>query len=55
MTRKISIGVARILNEMKHNYRISPIQIGNLNSIRDWGHASDFCRAFYSVVSEEQN
>lgn len=29
-----------------------PVQVGNLDAVRDWGHALDFCRAFYLINTQ---
>lgn len=49
VTRKISYGVARIaLGDS------SPIQLGNLNSRRDWGHARDYMNGVLSMMKNDQ-
>ena len=42
VTRKISKGVAKICKSIKDNTPFNPIELGNLNSKRDWSHAQDF-------------
>lgn len=37
VTRKITLGIAKILREEK-----DCIELGNLNALRDWGHSKDF-------------
>lgn len=44
ITRKLSIAAARMSinpDDMK------PVQVGNLDAYRDWGHALDFSRAYF--------
>ena len=41
VTRKLSIAAA------KGHF---PVNFGNLNAIRDWGHVLDFCKAFHLMV-----
>ena len=48
VTRKISYQLAEIVNG-----RDQPIQLGNLNSIRDWGYAPDFVKAMYLIINSE--
>jgi GDPmannose 4,6-dehydratase len=48
VTRKISYQLAEIVNG-----RDQPIQLGNLNSIRDWGYAPDFVKAMYLMINSE--
>jgi GDPmannose 4,6-dehydratase len=47
VSRKISIGVAKII-EGKNKY----IELGNLNSKRDWGHAKDFVLAMWMMLQK---
>lgn len=49
VTRKIAIGVGRIAKGDK-----APIQLGNLDALRDWGHAEDYVRAMWTVLQQEQ-
>lgn len=45
VTRKITRGIARLLTgKLKH------ISLGNLNAIRDWGHASDYVEAMWRIL-----
>lgn len=48
VTRKITLGVARILNGDP-----TPIALGNLNAERDWGHAKDFVEAMWLMLQQE--
>jgi GDPmannose 4,6-dehydratase len=48
VTRKITLGIARILNGDKE-----PILLGNLDAKRDWGHAKDFVKAMWLVLQKE--
>ena len=48
VTRKITLGIARILNGDKE-----PIRLGNLNAKRDWGHAQDFVKAMWLVLQKD--
>lgn len=41
VTRKLSIAAAQ---------ERWPVKFGNLNAVRDWGHAIDFCRAFHQMI-----
>lgn len=45
VTRKISLGVARIVqNKQKKLY------LGNLDSLRDWGHAKDYVECMWKML-----
>ena len=48
VTRKISYQLAEIING-----RDIPIQLGNLNSVRDWGYAPDFVKAMYLIINHK--
>lgn len=46
VTKKITMGLANIIKgEMRS------IQLGNLDALRDWGHAKDYCQAMYQMVN----
>ncbi len=48
VTRKITIGLGKILRgEMDY------ITLGNLNSLRDWGHARDYVRAMWLMLQQD--
>jgi GDPmannose 4,6-dehydratase len=47
VTRKISSSVARIAAGTQ-----SELQIGNLEAVRDWGHARDYVRAMHAMLQQ---
>ena len=47
VSRKISLGVAKIKLGMEKN-----IFLGNLDAERDWGHARDYVRAMWMMLSQ---
>lgn len=49
VTRKVSIGVSKIKLNM-----IDKIYLGNINSIRDWGHAEDYVRAMWMMMQLDE-
>lgn len=49
VTRKISRGVARIYAGLQDK-----LYLGNLNARRDWGHASDFVKAQWLLLQQEE-
>jgi GDPmannose 4,6-dehydratase len=49
VTRKITRALARI-----HEGLDSSLYLGNLNSLRDWGHARDYVRAQWMMLQQEQ-
>jgi GDPmannose 4,6-dehydratase len=48
VTRKISLGVARIANGSN-----SPIYLGNLNAKKDWGYAADYVQGMKMMFDNE--
>lgn len=49
VTRKITLGISRILRGEKHT-----IELGNINAIRDWGFAGDYVRAMVKMLEHEK-
>ena len=49
VTRKITHGVARIKCGLDQELRL-----GNLDARRDWGHASDFVRAMWMMLQQDE-
>jgi len=48
VTRKITLGIANICAG-----KSDEVVLGNLNSIRDWGHAEDYVRAMYLMLQQD--
>lgn len=42
----------KICDYIKGDDFSDPLRLGNLNSVRDWGHASDYVRAMYLMMQE---
>jgi GDPmannose 4,6-dehydratase len=49
VTRKITDGVARIKLGLAHE-----LPLGNLDALRDWGHAQDYVRAMWLMLQQEK-
>jgi len=49
VTRKITMGLAK--KRMDEN--ASPLELGNLDASRDWGHARDYVRGMWLMVQQE--
>ena len=49
VTRKITRAVARIVLGMQ-----DVLYLGNLDALRDWGHAADFVRAMHLMLQQEE-
>lgn len=54
VTRKITMGVARIINSIEKNEKFEPIKLGNLDSKRDWSHCSDFVEGIWRVLNQDE-
>jgi GDPmannose 4,6-dehydratase len=50
VTRKITMGLASI-----YSGRSDCLYLGNLNALRDWGHAADFVEAMWLMVQQEES
>lgn len=48
VTRKITIGLGKIIRG-----ELEFLEMGNLDSVRDWGHAKDYVRAMYLMLQQE--
>lgn len=49
VTRKVTRALSRIALGMQES-----VYLGNLSSLRDWGHAKDYVRAMYLILQQEQ-
>ena len=49
VTRKITRALARIKLGLQKN-----LYIGNLNALRDWGHAKDFVEAQWLMLQQKK-
>ena len=54
VTRKISKGVARINKAIANKEVFNPIELGNLDSKRDWSHAKDFVKGIWMMLNQEE-
>jgi GDPmannose 4,6-dehydratase len=52
VTRKITKGVARILKELESD-KITAIELGNIDSKRDWSHAEDFVDGIWKMLNQD--
>jgi GDPmannose 4,6-dehydratase len=48
VTRKITRGIARWLKDK------TPIELGNIDTSRDWGHAEDYVRAMWLMLQHDK-
>ena len=49
VTKKTAIGVAKCVSDPNHC-----IYMGNLDSLRDWGHAKDYVKAMHAILQQEE-
>jgi len=49
VTRKITSGVARIVAG-----RVPNIRLGNMDAVRDWGHAREYVEAMWAMLQRDQ-
>jgi GDPmannose 4,6-dehydratase len=48
VTRKITLGLGSILSGKQEK-----LVLGNINSLRDWGHAKDYCYGMWLILQQE--
>jgi GDPmannose 4,6-dehydratase len=53
VTRKITKNVARIYNEYKNDH-FKPLELGNMDSMRDWSDAEDFVEGIWMMLNQEK-
>ena len=54
ITRKITLGIARIKHELNNGKHVTPLYVGNIYAKRDWSDSEDFVRAIWSMLNQEQ-
>jgi GDPmannose 4,6-dehydratase len=54
VTRKITQNVARINRSIESKSPFEPLELGNLDSKRDWSHAEDFIRGIWLMLNQEK-
>jgi len=50
VTRKIT----KALAELRNSVRTEPLELGNLDAKRDWGHANDYVEAMWLMLQQEE-
>lgn len=53
VTQKITKNVARIAKSIQNQEVFSPLELGNLDSRRDWSHAKDFVKGVWMMMNQE--
>jgi len=54
VTRKITKGVAKIKNRLDSGFFFEPIELGNLESKRDWSDAEDFVDGVWLMLNQNK-
>jgi len=54
VTRKITKGAARIKKAIDNNQAFSPIELGNIDSKRDWSDSEDFVDGVWKMLNQEK-
>jgi GDPmannose 4,6-dehydratase len=54
VTRKITKNVAKIANAIKYDYKYEPLELGNINSKRDWSDAEDFVKGVWLMLNQDK-
>jgi len=52
VTRKITKGVAKIKHSLLNKTEFSALELGNINSYRDWSDASDFVDGIWKMMTQ---
>ena len=52
VTRKITIGISRIVGEIRNGKSVKPIELGHVDSKRDWSHAEDFVVGIWKMLNQ---
>lgn len=54
VTKKITENAVRIHKDILSKKKISPLELGNLDSKRDWGYAGDYVEAMWRMLQQEK-
>jgi GDPmannose 4,6-dehydratase len=54
VTRKITSNIARIKKEIENNEEVTPFELGNIYSVRDWSDSEDFVEAVWIMLNQEK-
>lgn len=54
VTRKITKNVARIKKAIQNKQPFAPLELGNLESLRDWSDAEDFVDGVWKMLNQEK-
>ena len=54
VTRKITSNIARIKKEIETKVEVTPFELGNIFSIRDWSDSEDFVEAIWKMINQDE-
>jgi len=54
VTRKITKAVAKIKFQIQNNLELVPLELGNIDTKRDWSHAEDFVRGIWLMLNNNE-
>jgi GDPmannose 4,6-dehydratase len=54
VTQKITKNVARIRKQIQDEKTFEPLELGNVDSKRDWSHAKDFVKGVWLMMNQEK-
>lgn len=53
VTRKITSNLARVKKELESGSLVTPLELGNITSIRDWSDSEDFVEAVWMMLNQK--
>lgn len=53
VTRKITNGIAKIKHQLNHGLEVTPIELGNIYSKRDFSHAEDVADSIWRMLNQD--
>jgi len=54
VTRKITKAVAKIKFQIQNNLELIPLELGNIDTKRDWSHAEDFVKGIWLMLNNSE-
>jgi GDPmannose 4,6-dehydratase len=54
VTKKITNWCQQQFSNIRDNKEVIPLELGNLDAYRDWGHAKDYVDAMYRILQQEK-
>ena len=54
VTRKVTLKAAEIVSKLRRNESFRPLEIGNIDASRDWGHAEDYVNAMHLMMEHNE-